>query len=125
MGEATATAGGRPGPDGAASLDELVERLESLRSWAGVSYRELHRRLVRRRRARGVPEEPAYATVYRCFQPGRRRLDIDLFADIVVELTDDEGAATLWGSAYARLSGEVGAAPYTTATDARTRRSRS
>jgi hypothetical protein len=78
-----------------------------------MSYRELHRRLARRRRSRGVAEEPADATVYRCLQPGRRRLDIELVADIVTALTGDESEAGRWRQAYAWLTGETQAAhPY-------------
>ncbi|MGH3477932.1 MAG: hypothetical protein ACRDQD_13960, partial [Nocardioidaceae bacterium] len=62
---AVAARGTPPRPQDAASLDELIVGLRELRAWAGMSYRELHRRLIRRRRARGVAEEPAYATVYR------------------------------------------------------------
>lgn len=47
-----------------------------------MSYRTIHRELVRARAARGVPEMPALNTVYRCFRPGRSRLDVDLVVDI-------------------------------------------
>lgn len=72
-----------PGPDGARSVEELVERLRALRTWSAVSYRELHRRVVHNRRQRGTVEVPAYATVYRCLQAGRQRLDVELVVDIV------------------------------------------
>jgi tetratricopeptide (TPR) repeat protein len=47
-----------------------------------MSYRAVHRELVRDRAARRVPERPVLNTVYRCFQPGRARLDIELVVDI-------------------------------------------
>jgi tetratricopeptide (TPR) repeat protein len=104
--------GGRPAPEGSASLDELAERLQALRVWADVSYRELHRRLLRRRRSRGIPEEPAYATVYRCLQPGRTRLDIDLVAEIAAELTGDDSEAGRWRQAHAQLDSRARTSAY-------------
>jgi tetratricopeptide (TPR) repeat protein len=113
----TSGVGGRPHPGQATSVDELAGCLRELRAWSGVSYRELHRRLVRLRRSRGVAEEPAYATVYRCLQPGRSRLDIELVADIVAVLTDDESEPSRWRQAYARISGETAAPSYTAVFD--------
>jgi tetratricopeptide (TPR) repeat protein len=113
MSDATTSGGdGPPSPALAASVDELITRLQELRAWSGVSYRELHRRLVRLRRSRGVAEQPAYATVYRCLQPGRRRLDIELVADIITVLTGDETEAGRWRQAYARLTGDTEAPSY-------------
>src|SRR5262245_14722939 len=103
---------GPPGPDRATSVDGLVGCLRELWAWSGLSYRELHRRLVRLRRTHGVAEEPAYATVYRCLQPGRSRLDIELVADIVTVLTDEEAEAIGWRQVYARISGEAAAPSY-------------
>ncbi|HYJ68772.1 MAG TPA: NB-ARC domain-containing protein [Nocardioidaceae bacterium] len=103
---------GPPGAERASSVDELAACLLELRVWSGVSYRELHRRVVRLRRSRGVAEEPAYATVYRCLQPGRTRLDIDLVADIVTVLTDDDSQAGHWRQAYARINSDAAAPSY-------------
>ncbi|MBE1573507.1 tetratricopeptide repeat protein [Amycolatopsis roodepoortensis] len=87
---------GTPEPVGAGSFDELAARLNSLRGWNGVSYRELHRRVVRARRAAGNPDLPVFNTVYRCLQPGRRRMDVDLVADIVRALAADEAVVARW-----------------------------
>ncbi|RKN08168.1 tetratricopeptide repeat protein [Streptomyces radicis] len=95
--------GAPPEPDGARTVDDLVCRLRELRAWAGVSEREVHRRVGRARAARGVPETPAYDTVHRCFRPGRRRLDADLLADVAEALVD--GGAARWRAAYARVVG--------------------
>jgi tetratricopeptide (TPR) repeat protein len=81
-----------PGPLGAGSFDELSARLNALRRWWGVSYRELHRRVARARRGDGNPDVPVFNTVYRCLQPGRRRMDVDLLADIVRALVTDPTA---------------------------------
>lgn len=109
-----AASGEPPGPGDATTLDELIGGLRALRAWAGVSYRELHRRLLLRRRALGVAEEPAYATVYRCLQSGRSRLDIELVVDIVAVLVDDDVETAQWRQAYARLDGKSTAAAYAT-----------
>ncbi|WP_158634386.1 tetratricopeptide repeat protein [Amycolatopsis sp. WAC 01375] len=85
-----------PEPLGAGSFDELAARLNTLRGWSGVSYRELHRRVVRGRRTAGNPDLPVFNTVYRCLQPGRRRMDADLVADIVRALTADEAVVVRW-----------------------------
>ncbi|WP_291415893.1 tetratricopeptide repeat protein [Actinophytocola sp.] len=63
-------------------MEQLTERLRLLQVWSGMSYRAVHRELVRDRAARRVPERPVLNTVYRCFRPGRARLDIDLVVDI-------------------------------------------
>lgn len=89
-------------PLGARTLDELVVRLRELRAWAGLSEREVHRRVVRLRRGRGVPELPAFNTVHRCFQLGRSRLEAELLADVVRVLAGDEAAAR-WRAAHARI----------------------
>ncbi|MGH3657299.1 MAG: hypothetical protein ACRDUA_11615, partial [Micromonosporaceae bacterium] len=92
-----------PGPAGARTVDDLTGRLRELRAWAGVSYREVHRQVVRLRRERGVPELPAYNTVYRALQPGRSRLDVDLVTDIATLLLRARGAPERvdeWRQAY-------------------------
>lgn len=94
-----------PSPSGVASYDELADRLRSLRVWAGVSYRELHRRVVRFRQHSGLPELPAYDTVYRCLRPGRSRLDTDLVIDIVRVLLGDEPGIAEWRQACQTAAG--------------------
>ncbi|WBB62766.1 tetratricopeptide repeat protein [Streptomyces sp. WMMC500] len=95
--------GALPQPDGARTVDDLVSRLRELRVWAGVSEREVHRRVVRARADRGVPEVPAFDTVHRCFRPGRRRLDAELLADVAEALV--AGGAGRWRAAHARVVG--------------------
>jgi tetratricopeptide (TPR) repeat protein len=91
-----ADGGTPPEPLGAGSFDELAARLNTLRGWHGVSYRELHRRVVRGRRTTGNPDLPVFNTVYRCLQPGRQRVDADLVADIVRALAADEAVVARW-----------------------------
>ncbi|MFE7277584.1 tetratricopeptide repeat protein [Streptomyces sp. NPDC057623] len=105
----------QPEPDGTRSLDELVARLRELRTWAGLSEREVHRRVARARRARGVPEEPSYDTVNRCFRPGRTRLNGDLLVEIAQVLGAD-GAR--WRRAHARVVGDATEASVVTVLDA-------
>lgn len=101
----TADLGAAPTPEGVASRDELASRLSSLRTWAGLSYRELHRRVVASRRQRGIPELPVFETVRRCLQPGRRRLDPELVVDIATALTGDAAAAAAWRQACRVVDG--------------------
>ena len=82
-----------PTPDGVRTVPEFVMRLRSLQAWAGLSYRQIHRRVVRLRQVRGIPEHPSLDTVYRCLQPGRRRLDPELVVDIARVLLGDEAVA--------------------------------
>lgn len=109
---------GKPPPDpaGADSWSELSQRLRLLRVWAGVTYRELHRRVLRLRRERGVPELPVYNTIYRCLQPGRARIDTDLVADIARVLLNSEHAVDAWRQACAAIAGEYDAASIVTVT---------
>ena len=88
-----------PTPDGATSLTQLTERLRLLQVWAGMSYRAVHREVVRARVARGVPEQPVLNTIYRCLQPGRARLDVELVVDIARALLRDEVAVERWQQA--------------------------
>lgn len=107
-----------PAPDGFGSLDDLVVQLRALRAWAGVSERELHRRVVRRRKAQHIPEVPSYDTVHRCFQLGRARLNIDLVADIVSALQGDETAVSQWRAAHAAIAREAAEAAIVVVFDA-------
>jgi tetratricopeptide (TPR) repeat protein len=91
-------------------VEQLTERLRLLQAWSGLSYRTIQREVVRDRAARGVPEQPVLNTVYRCFQPGRTRLDVDLVVDIARLLLDDDGAAERWRHTCQVVAGLVGAA---------------
>jgi tetratricopeptide (TPR) repeat protein len=106
----TSAVGEPPSPTGVRTLDELVTRLSQLRAWSGLGYREVHRQVVEVRRRRGVPEQLSFNTVYRCMQPGRRRLDVELVVDIARALLGDEAAASAWRMAYQVLSGWMSAA---------------
>ncbi len=101
--------GDRPSPRGARSLDELAERLQLLRGWAGnPSYAELARRVNRARGAGPGSHPTSKVTVYDCFRTGRVRLDIELVADLVRALgaADD---ASAWRTAYAVIEQGTGA----------------
>lgn len=88
-------------------LDDLARALLELRSRAGnLSYADIARRVSVLRCARGdrhSARHPGKVTVYDCFRLGRKRLDIDLVADIVTVL-DGVGAVAQWRSAYAELT---------------------
>lgn len=85
-----------PGPRGVRSYDDLSVRLRELRAWSGLSYRQIHRQVLRTRRERGIAEQPSYNSVYRCLQPGRSRLDVELVVDIAGVLLGDRSAAAEW-----------------------------
>ncbi len=79
-----------PAPLGAATLDELTERLRALRVWAGQpSFAEIVDRLRHHRARRGASpavQRVSRTTVYDCFRSGRSRLDVDLLVDVVEAL---------------------------------------
>jgi tetratricopeptide (TPR) repeat protein len=97
-----------PDPHGVRTVEELVGRLRQLRTWSGLSYRAVHREVVRLRAARDVPEQPVYNTVYRCFQVDRIRLDVDLVVDIARVILGDQSAPA-WRHACRVVSGFGGA----------------
>lgn len=102
-----------PGPEGASSVEELTDRLLLLQAWVGMSFREV----VRARADRGVPELPVLNTVYRCFQPGRARLDVDLVVDIATVLLGDSAAAERWRQACWVVAGLGSAAAIVSVAD--------
>lgn len=106
-----------PDPGEVVSLDDLAARLQELRQWAGVSYRELHRRVLRDRERRGIPERPSFDSVHRCLQSGRRRLDQELVVDIAGALLGDRELAQSWRQACRVASGSATAAGLVTVTD--------
>lgn len=81
---------GAPAPRQERTLDDVVADLQRLRGDAGgPSYNEIATRVLEQRLARGLPEARARiarSTVYDVFRPGRRRLDADLVAEIVLAL---------------------------------------
>jgi tetratricopeptide (TPR) repeat protein len=94
-----------PDPDDARTVDDLGDRLRALHAWSGLSYRELHRRVVRSRRHRGATDLPSYDTVYRCLQPGRSRLDVELVVDIACELLAGAVTADGWRRTHQVVTG--------------------
>ena len=95
-----------PSPVGARSYDELAQRLRQALAWAGLTQRELHRRVRRLRAARGSADVPAYNTVYRCLLPGRKRMDVELVVDIAAVLLGMDVAAE-WRQAHRVITGNA------------------
>lgn len=95
------------GPDGAASLGELIDRLRARRAAAGApSYAAIGKRISESRLRRGIPA-PAHlvskTTVYDCFRATRARLDVELLGEIVEAL----GGTTKEVESWVRRYGEV------------------
>lgn len=109
--------GDPPSPSDASTVEQLTERLRALQVWSGMSYRAIHRELVHLRSLRRVPELPVLNTVYRCFQPGRVRLDVDLVVDIAQLLLGDEAAANVWRQACWVVAGLGSAAAIVSVAD--------
>lgn len=82
------------------TFDQLSTELQQLRAAAGApSYSELVRRVSDLRVARGVPVEqarPARSTLYDAFRTGRRRMDVQLVADLAQALGADEAEVARW-----------------------------
>lgn len=82
------------------SLDDVAAGLRALRAAAGSpSYARLADRVVAGRRDRGLSEAESHVgrvTVYDCFRAGRRRVDADLVAEIVLALGNDAVTADRW-----------------------------
>lgn len=97
-----------PAPRTAAGLDDLVGALVELRTWAGnPSFAVLATGIGRLRDAEGRPGgRPGKVTVYDCFRPGRRRIDGDLFADLLVVLGVPEHDRANWWRAFQQVSGQ-------------------
>jgi hypothetical protein len=81
-----------------------------------MSYREVHSEVVRSRAARGVPECPSLNTVYRCFEPDRARLDVELVADVAQAMHGD-AAIGLWRTACQAVLGRASASAVVTVSD--------
>ncbi|MDT4988549.1 MAG: hypothetical protein QOI74_2643, partial [Micromonosporaceae bacterium] len=111
---------GLPDPGGAGSLDGLVERLRSLKVWAGnPSYELITDRVNVGWSAAGRPagELARRGTVVDCFKPGRRRVNTDLLIAIVEALHPDAGYVAQWRQALRVIGGEVTAAAQVRALD--------
>jgi hypothetical protein len=102
-----------PDPGQARTLDELIERLRSLKVWAGdPSYEWITGRVNQAWTAAGRPaaELTKKATVVDCFKLGRRRLNTDLVIAVVQALHPDVGYVTHWRQALQVIGGETRAA---------------
>ncbi|WP_246001916.1 ATP-binding protein [Allorhizocola rhizosphaerae] len=105
--------GSLPDPGGARTLDEFVEKLRSLRVWAGSpSYDAIKERVNASWAEAGRPsgELTKKATVVDCFKTGRRRLNTDLVVAVVQALHADVGYITQWRQALRVIGGEIEAA---------------
>ncbi|GHJ15969.1 MULTISPECIES: ATP-binding protein [unclassified Micromonospora] len=103
-----------PDPGGAASLDELIQRLRSLKVRSGnPSYETITARVNAAWKAQGRPtsEWAGRTTVVDCFRPGRRRLNADLVTAVVEAMHPDAGYVTQWRQALQVLAeaGQAGA----------------
>lgn len=87
-------------PAGARTLDEVTERLRSLRDWARLPLREVAERVAELRRQRGVADDhrvrPSYGAVHALFQSDRKRLNEALLLDIVRVLLDCQAPQPTW-----------------------------
>jgi tetratricopeptide (TPR) repeat protein len=98
---------GAPGtdPDRVADIEGFVEALSRLRAHAGSPpYRTLARLVGPLLRP---PREVPFRTVADAFQPGRRRLDLDLVVAIVRALGVDEPGVEAWRRACVRVQSEA------------------
>lgn len=85
-------------PSRAREVDDLIAYLRRLRIEAGgMSIRDIQRGIRELRLKRGVPDSaPSVATIHSCFQPGRKRLNVDTVTDIAAVLgLNDDGVALL------------------------------
>src|SRR6266511_2241036 len=109
-----------PDPGVARTVDELIERLRSLKVWAGdPSYEAITDRINAAWAAAGRPpgELARRGTVVDCFKLGRRRLNTDLVAAVVRALNPDEGYVAQWRQALRVALGEISAAVQVRAQD--------
>jgi tetratricopeptide (TPR) repeat protein len=102
-----------PDPGAAGTLDELIEALRSLKSWAGEpSYEVITDRVNAAWTATGRPERELArrGTVVDCFKTGRRRLNADLVVAVVQALNPDVGYVAQWAQSLRVVGGETRAA---------------
>ncbi len=102
-----------PDPGQAGTLDELVETLRALRTWAGEpSYAVIAGRINTAWKAAGRPdsEQTTKSTVVDCFKLGRRRLNTELVLAAVRALHPESGYVAQWRQALRVIGGEIRAA---------------
>ncbi|RSM47419.1 tetratricopeptide repeat protein [Amycolatopsis balhimycina DSM 5908] len=110
-----------PAPGAATTLDELVDRLRLLKSWAGSpSYETIKERVNQEWTASGRPasELAGKTTVVDLFRSGRRRVNTDLIVAVVRALHPDAGYAAQWHQALRVIGGESTAAAQVRVQDA-------
>lgn len=96
-----------PEPGPVTSLDDLARALGELRAWAGSpSYAVLTNAIASLRAERGDARRPGKVTVYDCFREGRKRLDAQLFADLIEVMGLPRRAQVGWHQAYRSALGQ-------------------
>ncbi len=100
--------------------DDVAAHLRRLRSGAGSpTYRELVRRVRDLRAGRGLAEAdaPGHSTVHDCFRDGRRRMDLDLLADLGRALGLGVAEAREWDSSCFAVQNRVDSARVVSVSD--------
>jgi tetratricopeptide (TPR) repeat protein len=113
--------GGLPEPATAGRLDDLVQRLRALKSWAGdPSYEIITRRINAAWTTAGKPavELARRGTVVDCFKTGRRRVNTELMIAVVAALHGEPSYVAQWRQALRVISGETLAAAQARVQDA-------
>src|SRR6266545_2452588 len=109
-----------PDPGQARTLDELIERLRSLKIWAGdPSYEVIKNQINAAWTDAGRPagELTKKTTVVDCFGTGRRRVNVDLVIAVVRALHPDAGYVAQWHQALRVVLTETRAAAQVRAQD--------
>jgi tetratricopeptide (TPR) repeat protein len=109
-----------PDPGSARTLDELVQRLQSLKIWVGnPSFGVVTDRINAAWAEAGRPaaELARRGTVVDCFKTGRRRINADLVVAVVEALHPDTGYVAQWRQALRAVLGETRAAAQVKAQD--------
>src|SRR6266540_2011894 len=104
-----------PDPGQARTLDELIERLRSLKIWAGdPSYEVIKNQINAAWTDAGRPagELTKKTTVVDCFRTGRRRVNVDLVIAVVRALHPDAGYVAQWHQALRVVLTETRAAAH-------------
>ncbi|MCY1136375.1 tetratricopeptide repeat protein [Actinoplanes sp. Pm04-4] len=98
-----------PDPGVAMTVDELAERLGTLKVWAGdPSYARITTLVNAAWRRAGRPDSELVGrtTVVDCFRPGRRRLSAELVTAIVHALHPDHNYLAQWQQALQAVAGQ-------------------
>jgi tetratricopeptide (TPR) repeat protein len=109
-----------PDPGPARTLDDLVDRLRSLKIWAGdPSYETITDRINAAWSQAGRPagELARKNTVADCFRTGRRRINTDLVVAVIEALHPDAGYVAHWRQALRVALAETQAAAQVRAQD--------